>query len=47
MCSSTTCSARRTRAGAHLPEQARGLLGPIDETRARQLRAMLISKLNR
>ena len=34
-------------AGAHLPEQARGLLGPIDESRARQLRAMLMSKLNR
>jgi len=35
------------RAGEHLPEQARGLLGPIDEVRARQLRAMLIQKLNR
>jgi hypothetical protein len=35
------------RAGAHLPEVARGLLGPIDETRARQIRAMLINKLNR
>ena len=35
------------RAGAHLPEQARGVLGPIDDTRARQLRAMLINKLNR
>lgn len=35
------------RAGEHLPEQARGLLGEIDEIRARQLRAMLISKLNR
>ena len=31
----------------HLPEQARGLLGPIDEQRARQIRAMLINKLNR
>lgn len=31
----------------HLPEQARGMLGPIDETRARQIRAMLINKLNR
>jgi hypothetical protein len=35
------------RAGAHLPEQARGVLGPIDDTRARQIRAMLINKLNR
>lgn len=34
-------------AGGHLPEQARGILGPIDETRARQIRAMLINKLNR
>lgn len=34
-------------AGAHLPEQARGLLGPVDETVARRLRAMLIGKLNR
>ena len=31
----------------HLPEQSRGLLGPIDDTRARQLRAMLINKLHR
>jgi hypothetical protein len=35
------------RAGAHLPEGARGVLGPIDETRARQIRAMLLNKLNR
>ena len=35
------------RAGEHLPPQARNMLGPIDETRARQLRAMLINKLNR
>jgi hypothetical protein len=35
------------RAGAHLPEPARNLLGPVDETLARQLRAMLIDKLNR
>lgn len=35
------------RAGEHIPEQARGLLGPIDDTQARQLRAMLINKLNR
>ena len=30
-----------------LPPQAQGALGPIDETLARQLRAMLIAKLNR
>ncbi len=35
------------RAGAHLPEAARGLLGPMDETRARQVRAALIARLNR
>lgn len=35
------------RAGDHLPEAARGLLAPIDETRARQIRAMLLNKLNR
>jgi len=35
------------RAGEHLPPQARKVLGPIDETLARQLRAMLINKLNR
>ncbi|MGA8205220.1 MAG: cupin-like domain-containing protein [Woeseiaceae bacterium] len=35
------------RAGEHMPEAARGLLGPIDEPLARQLRAMLIGKLNR
>lgn len=35
------------RAREHLPEQARGMLAPIDETLARQLRAMLINKLNR
>jgi hypothetical protein len=35
------------RAGEHLPPQARNLLGPIDEMLARQLRAMLINKLNR
>ena len=34
-------------AGAHLPEVARKVLGPIDDTLARQLRAMLIGKLNR
>jgi hypothetical protein len=36
-----------SRPGEHLPEQARGLLGPIDETRARQIRAMLLNSLNR
>ncbi|HTU65935.1 MAG TPA: cupin-like domain-containing protein [Steroidobacteraceae bacterium] len=35
------------RAGAHLPEKSRGVLGPFDENRARQMRAMLINKLNR
>ncbi|MEA9586639.1 cupin-like domain-containing protein [Xanthomonas sp. WHRI 10064A] len=35
------------RAGEHLPEHARQVLGPIDPTLARQLRAMLIGKLNR
>ena len=35
------------RAGAHLPEQARDMLGPIDETRARRMRAMLLNRLNR
>ncbi len=34
-------------AGAHLPEAARGVLGPIDDLHARQLRALLINKLNR
>jgi hypothetical protein len=33
-------------AGEHLPERARGILNPIDDTRARQIRAMLINKLN-
>ena len=35
------------RAGQHLPEKARGNLGPMDETRARKLRAWLLSRLNR
>lgn len=35
------------RAGEHLPEQARGALGPMDETKARRLRAMLLNNLNR
>jgi len=37
----------KTRAGAHVPEQARDVLGPIDDTRARRIRAMLIGWLNR
>lgn len=35
------------RAGEHLPQAARNLLGPIDENLARQVRAMLIDRLNR
>jgi cupin-like protein len=35
------------RAGAHLPEQARGVLGPMDDDLARQIRAMLLNNLNR
>jgi hypothetical protein len=35
------------RAGAHLPEQARGDLAPMDERKARRLRARLLNKLNR
>lgn len=34
-------------AGEHLPEQAKGLLGNIDDPKARQLKAMLLNKLNR
>lgn len=34
-------------AGAHLPEGARGNLGPIDELQARRLRAYLLQRLNR
>ena len=34
-------------AGAHLPEAARGPLGPIDQTKARRLRAYLLDRLNR
>lgn len=36
-----------TRAGAHLPKAARDVLGPIDDTLARRIRAMLIGRLNR
>ena len=35
------------RAGAHLPEAARGALGTLDETKARRLRAQLLNRLNR
>jgi hypothetical protein len=35
------------RAGRHLPEHARGNLGPMDENKARRLRALLLSRLNR
>ncbi len=35
------------RAGAHLPEQARGNLAPLDDMQARRLRATLLSRLNR
>jgi len=35
------------RASEHLPTAARNVLGPVDETLARQIRAMLIGKLNR
>jgi hypothetical protein len=35
------------RAGAHLPEAARGNLGPMDEMKARRLRAWLLQRLNR
>ncbi|MDR0182968.1 cupin-like domain-containing protein [Lysobacter arvi] len=34
-------------AGGHLPPQARGALAPMDDALARQMRAMLIAKLNR
>ena len=34
-------------AGAHLPEAARQVLGTIDPALARQLRALLIARLNR
>jgi hypothetical protein len=35
------------RAGAHLPEHARGPLGALDEMKARRLRAQLLNRLNR
>ncbi len=35
------------RAGAHLPEAARGPLAPLDDLKARRLRAVLLDRLNR
>ena len=35
------------RAGEHLPEAARTMLGPMDEVASRRMRALLIGKLNR
>jgi Cupin-like domain len=35
------------RAGEHLPEAARGNLAPLDETKARRLRAYLLERFNR
>jgi hypothetical protein len=37
----------RTLATDHLPDASHGLLGPIDDMKARQLRAMLLNFLNR
>jgi hypothetical protein len=34
-------------AGRHLPEPARGNLAPLDETKARRLRALLLGRMNR
>jgi hypothetical protein len=34
-------------AGRHLPEGARGNLAPMDERKARRLRALLLGRLNR
>ncbi|RYE98572.1 MAG: cupin-like domain-containing protein, partial [Oxalobacteraceae bacterium] len=36
-----------TDTAAHMPESARGVLAPMDETRARSLRARLLQRLNR
>jgi hypothetical protein len=38
---------RPDRAGEHLPEHARGNLGPMDDIKARRLRAVLLKRLNR
>ena len=35
------------RPAEHLPEHARGNLGPLDDTKARRLRALLLGKINR
>jgi hypothetical protein len=35
------------RPAEHLPEQARGILAPLDDTAARRLRAELLQRLNR
>ncbi|WP_243455796.1 cupin-like domain-containing protein [Sphingosinicella sp. BN140058] len=35
------------RPAAHLPEHARGNLGPMDDLKARRLRALLLNRLNR
>jgi hypothetical protein len=37
----------RERATEHIPQSARGFLGPIGDDQARLLRAMLLNKLNR
>jgi Cupin-like domain len=37
----------KAQAGAHLPDQARGPLGPMDDMTARRLRAQLLNRLNR
>ena len=34
-------------AGAHLPDHARGALAPMDEIKARRMRAELLQRLNR
>ena len=38
---------RPERAGEHLPAHARGNLGPMDDAKARRLRAVLLKRLNR
>ena len=35
------------RAGAHLPDHAKGILAELDETKARRLRAQILNRLNR
>ena len=46
-CSAITCSTPTTPTAAHIPEAARRVLAPLDETRARDLRARLLQRLNR